>query len=518
VPKQPDAIRLAYASALMPLLADARRMLEAHLPRQDAGFNPSQLRDLMGRWTSTGDEHHNATLNGKARRVLRKLSQYAGKQFKWQQGKTDQEIKEYGGRLGESVAVAFLRKTMRQKDARRALKHKDSHNNFPVDGVSHAAHVLYEFKTGIASSGTTRWRTTIGQSKGDTKVKALPGETPAFTRDRLITEAINRKIRLRDLVSKKTGTQYHLRTIGMIYNPDAKTVDVHVIEGVHRDLGWTSELARKSYYGTYRYVEPKEWTNGKRKDAADEEITYAEALAEMDAAMVEALRDLLTPEQFDAITPQEWEWLKGARERADASNWRQAADQAREEWQREWPNSRIAGIPSGVGRRVSEFNLTQLRENTKAALGLDIIGNDPEMPGRIGGWVEDNVALIQTVPERYFDEVEEIIAEAYANGVRPEDIADTLVVRFNVAQSNATRIARDQVGKLNGELDGFRQQDAGVSHYFWRTMGDNRVRDSHHAREGKRFAWDEPPEGGHPGQDINCRCYAEPDLSPLLEE
>ena len=44
----------------------------------------------------------------------------------------------------------------------------------------------------------------------------------------------------------------------------------------------------------------------------------------------------------------------------------------------------------------------------------------------------------------------------------------------------------------------------------WRTVGDSRVRTAHRAREGQIFAWDKPPSDGHPGQPINCRCYAEP--------
>jgi hypothetical protein len=36
------------------------------------------------------------------------------------------------------------------------------------------------------------------------------------------------------------------------------------------------------------------------------------------------------------------------------------------------------------------------------------------------------------------------------------------------------------------------------------------VRDRHAANDDKLFRWDTPPEGGHPGQAYNCRCYAEP--------
>ncbi len=48
-----------------------------------------------------------------------------------------------------------------------------------------------------------------------------------------------------------------------------------------------------------------------------------------------------------------------------------------------------------------------------------------------------------------------------------------------------------------------------VERYIWRTVGDERVRDGHAGREGQVFLWNNPPEGGHPGEDYNCRCWAE---------
>lgn len=36
------------------------------------------------------------------------------------------------------------------------------------------------------------------------------------------------------------------------------------------------------------------------------------------------------------------------------------------------------------------------------------------------------------------------------------------------------------------------------------------MRHSHAANEGKIFAWDNPPPTGHPGEEYNCRCTAEP--------
>lgn len=46
--------------------------------------------------------------------------------------------------------------------------------------------------------------------------------------------------------------------------------------------------------------------------------------------------------------------------------------------------------------------------------------------------------------------------------------------------------------------------------YIWRTQGDDKVRPSHAANEGKIFAWDNPPATGNPGDEYGCRCTAEP--------
>ena len=43
--------------------------------------------------------------------------------------------------------------------------------------------------------------------------------------------------------------------------------------------------------------------------------------------------------------------------------------------------------------------------------------------------------------------------------------------------------------------------------YIWRTMGDDKVRGSHADRDGQTFDWNSGDS--RPGEDYNCRCYAE---------
>lgn len=56
-----------------------------------------------------------------------------------------------------------------------------------------------------------------------------------------------------------------------------------------------------------------------------------------------------------------------------------------------------------------------------------------------------------------------------------------------------------------------------TTHYIWRTTGDDKVRATHAANNGKIFTWNNPPATGHPGEDYGCRCVAEPYKPELYE-
>lgn len=64
-------------------------------------------------------------------------------------------------------------------------------------------------------------------------------------------------------------------------------------------------------------------------------------------------------------------------------------------------------------------------------------------------------------------------------------------------------------------------QERPTTQYIWRTRGDNKVRASHAANNGRIFMWDNPPETGHPGEDYGCRCWAEayvPEVDELVSQ
>jgi len=171
------------------------------------------------------------------------------------------------------------------------------------------------------------------------------------------------------------------------------------------------------------------------------------------------------------------------------------------------------------GRQTSNHQRDQLVGQVKEVIGIDPALAEPYLERELDRWVAGNVARITSIEEMYFAELEARVEQAFREGWSTEKIAQQIQKRYGVSESRAAFIARDQVATLTGQLNKRRQQELGVDSYVWRTSEDERVRDSHRNNNGKSFKWDEPPAGtGHPGDDYQCRCNADPDFSALTDD
>lgn len=136
----------------------------------------------------------------------------------------------------------------------------------------------------------------------------------------------------------------------------------------------------------------------------------------------------------------------------------------------------------------------------------------------------ENIALIKTIPEKYFGRVEETITSGWSQGLRWESMVEQIQKDGDVTEERAKLIARDQTSKMNAAINEERQKQVGIERYEWSTSQDERVRDSHADMEGKVCSWDDPPdvdgEKVHPGEAINCRCTAIPivDMDEVADE
>ena len=162
--------------------------------------------------------------------------------------------------------------------------------------------------------------------------------------------------------------------------------------------------------------------------------------------------------------------------------------------------------------RIRALHTERFSEVMSKAFGLDVrplIPNStltPIMAQAIG----ENVALIKTIPERHLTTLSAQVARVQTE--RPFDqraLREVFSSSYNVTGYNLRRLTRDQTSKVMSRFNEERQKQVGIREYVWKTSQDERVRDSHAAKEGRTFSWeDPPPDTGHPGNDIQCRCVA----------
>lgn len=137
-------------------------------------------------------------------------------------------------------------------------------------------------------------------------------------------------------------------------------------------------------------------------------------------------------------------------------------------------------------------------------------------PGRVSvnAMVQANVSLIQSIPEKYLDEVEYLVMQCVQNGSDMRTLTEELQHRYGLTKKRAAFIARDQNHKVFGRLAVNEAIEAGFSRGIWRhSRGGREPRESHVKANGDVFELSQgcfiDDEYIYPGEKINCRCVFE---------
>lgn len=195
-----------------------------------------------------------------------------------------------------------------------------------------------------------------------------------------------------------------------------------------------------------------------------------------------------------------------------------------------------------VGEKVNQWHDRQWGRLIQKAIGVRLLTREPWLVDQMKTFTNTNVALITKMSSNVKDDINRIVQHGFTLGKRHETIAkeilsDTKLTKgvFNKAKTRAGLIGRDQVTKLNGNINRLRQSSLGISKYIWRTSLDERVRTSHDVMENRVCRWDnatvyQPGGSGrwikrpssavwvHPGEDYQCRCYGEPIFEDVEKE
>ncbi len=180
-------------------------------------------------------------------------------------------------------------------------------------------------------------------------------------------------------------------------------------------------------------------------------------------------------------------------------------------------DGKAQGLAAMVAQRVDKYNKEQFHRLLRRAYGVDVFKAEPGLAKILRPWEAENIGLIKSIPEQYLDTLHGRVVAAVRKGTSLRELTSQIRDTYDLPRNRAELIARDQIGKLNGDLTRYRQTNIGVEEYDWHGVMDEREREEHVAREGKRFRWDTPPHDGHPGHAIRCRCWGSPVL-PALDD
>jgi SPP1 gp7 family putative phage head morphogenesis protein len=122
--------------------------------------------------------------------------------------------------------------------------------------------------------------------------------------------------------------------------------------------------------------------------------------------------------------------------------------------------------------------------------------------GLLDSFVDEHLKLITSAQREHLDKINLTIKRGIREGRLQKDIRN----HTSVSKRRAQLIARNAPLQYSGALTKHHQTSAGIKKYRWQTSQDERVRDSHRARN-----WKDP--GPHPRSEVNCRCDAVPILN-----
>lgn len=192
----------------------------------------------------------------------------------------------------------------------------------------------------------------------------------------------------------------------------------------------------------------------------------------------------------------------------------------------------LGSIASSISTRIvgtaNRVNAERFDKQASKMFGIDLKGALASSGQAVRDQLEIdrqlNASLIKSVATEFKQEIADTIMANVQSGERSTNLITQIKERYNVSQSRAKLIARDQTSKLNGSLVKARSEALGVKTYIWSCVMDERARDDHKAMNGKLCklnddtvysddngeTWKSRKSiGGYigkPTEDYQCRC------------
>jgi SPP1 gp7 family putative phage head morphogenesis protein len=178
--------------------------------------------------------------------------------------------------------------------------------------------------------------------------------------------------------------------------------------------------------------------------------------------------------------------------------------------------------PTGANYRkaVDVVTLDLQKQFSETVSEEELSGTSAENPPDLSEELAEDLSEPTDAAIKQFtaDEAERLRAKIQQNlsaGGRTDRLDDIVQAEIGVAKRKAGTLSANEMSRLVAAYRQRRYEAIGATQYIWQTSGDERVRDSHRALDGRSFFFDSPPvtdpatgRRGNPGEDYNCRCVA----------
>lgn len=139
-----------------------------------------------------------------------------------------------------------------------------------------------------------------------------------------------------------------------------------------------------------------------------------------------------------------------------------------------------------------------------------------------GAVINENIALIKSIPSQYFTQVQGDVMRAVSRGGDLGPLAEKIEKQYGVTKRRAALISRDQNRKANSVITRVRQQELGITTAVWKhSRAGAHPRPSHQAADGKEYDVTKgmliDGEYVFPGELINCKCYSKSVIEGFIE-
>lgn len=202
--------------------------------------------------------------------------------------------------------------------------------------------------------------------------------------------------------------------------------------------------------------------------------------------------------------------------------------------------SRLKSIAEKFVNKTNTYHETRFDKNIQAGIGIDIsqIPDFQNLKPYIASVVKKNLSMITTLRNENLHRLENTLRNSVDKGYSISKIKEDILSSYDVSKKKAATIARNELKNLQSQLNKKRMQNLGMDLYTWETAGDERVRGrpggkypnakpDHWEMQGLICKFGDPSvyskDGGKtwkkrlasmptgaPGDDINCRCIAQP--------